>query len=233
MKCGAKPGVCFNFTCGVVMIQHLEFYSWLVSYPGRCCLHYGSSTPVVPRGGATCTTEVTAQNACKTSLFHQAKKCHRFFQKNGHFLSGCAPPLSSARGLGSGKRGVGGPRVLLMLSSIYDRCRMSGQKPGDASKDIEISLGSEQESDDGGSTNLLRPSRSQDTDSDTEEQLVTLPAPTITLNKRQLSTHSSKSLPLAKKARADLQKPAARLRAHPKYFIRPRVRCPRRRRPHL
>jgi hypothetical protein len=86
---------------------------------------------------------------------------------------------------------------------------MSGPNPGGISKDIEISPGSEQESNDDEATNSLRPSSSQDTDSDTEEQDITLAAPTNNLNKRQLSTHSLKSLPLAKKARTDLQKPAA------------------------
>ena len=27
MKCGAKPGVCYNLACGMVVMQRLEFYS--------------------------------------------------------------------------------------------------------------------------------------------------------------------------------------------------------------
>jgi hypothetical protein len=86
---------------------------------------------------------------------------------------------------------------------------MSGQNPGLNSKDVGISPCSEQESDDGGSTNLLHASSSQDTDSDTEEQPTTPPAPTSNLNKRQLSTRSLNSLPLVKKVRTDLQQSAA------------------------
>jgi hypothetical protein len=100
---------------------------------------------------------------------------------------------------------------------------MSGPNPGDTSKDVEISPGSEQESNDDGSSNLLRSSSSQDTDSDTEELHIPLATSTTNLNKRQLSTHSSNSLPLTKKARVDLQKPAASSASSTVDFLRSRA----------